>query len=177
MFLFDDLPLSWTPYGWPERSPIFCDNPIGHDKVPMIFWGSFYGPGAAKKKGRLLRCEILSVSSLRNHLILIFLCGLDPDGCLVADRLRIRTKTVWKLGRRQQIGSYPCWTLSQQKKWPFLRWKSIFYWQVPFNGYQYLTHWNQANIYVFLLDIPGVVSLQYLGIIKFWQLSHNCFWK
>jgi hypothetical protein len=40
----------------------------------------------------LLRYEILSVSSLRNRRFYFFIIGLEPDGCLVADQLRIRTK-------------------------------------------------------------------------------------
>jgi hypothetical protein len=65
-----------SPLWLARKEPYILSQPIGHDKVPMIFWGPFYGPGAAKKKGRLLRSEILKVSSLRNCLILFFSVAL-----------------------------------------------------------------------------------------------------
>jgi hypothetical protein len=54
----------------------------------MFFWGPINGPGAVKKKGWLLRYATvdLNFSSL----------GLEPDGCLVADQLRIRTNNYRK---------------------------------------------------------------------------------
>jgi hypothetical protein len=47
----------------------------------MFFWGPIFGPGVIKKKGWLLR---------NRHLVFSFI-DLEPDGCLVADQLRIRT--------------------------------------------------------------------------------------
>jgi hypothetical protein len=48
----------------------------------MFFWGPIFGPGVIKKKGWLLRN--------RQFYFFSFL-DLEPDGCLVADQLRIRT--------------------------------------------------------------------------------------
>ena len=45
-----DLPLLWAPFGWPDRSPKTCHNPLDMNKVPIIFWSPIYGLGAAKKK-------------------------------------------------------------------------------------------------------------------------------
>ncbi|MGD8980730.1 MAG: hypothetical protein PVF42_03995 [Desulfobacterales bacterium] len=42
-------------------------QPIGHDKVPMFFWGPLPDQGSLEKYGRLLRSEIIKVSPLRNY--------------------------------------------------------------------------------------------------------------
>jgi len=41
--------------------------------------------------------------------------SLDPDGCLVADQLRGRTKTLEKPGAEQPKGHAPLWTTTLQK--------------------------------------------------------------
>jgi hypothetical protein len=55
----------------------------------------------------LLRYEILSVSSLRNRRFYFFIIGLEPDGCLVADRSRIRTKKFEITGAGTEEGRIP----------------------------------------------------------------------
>jgi len=57
----------------------------------MFFWGPIIGPGVGKKKGWLLRYKFSRVSSPRNRDLIFSFIDLEPDGCLVADRLRIRT--------------------------------------------------------------------------------------
>jgi len=54
----------------------------------MYFLGSAIGPGVLRKR-RLLRYEIIRVSSLCNRRLFFFLTDLDPDGCLVADQLKV----------------------------------------------------------------------------------------
>ena len=63
----------------------------------MFFWGPIFGPGVIKKKGWLLRNRHLNFSFI----------DLEPDGCLVADQLRIRTDNLWNHGRRQRKGADP----------------------------------------------------------------------
>ncbi|UCD90605.1 MAG: hypothetical protein JSW04_04015, partial [Desulfobacterales bacterium] len=63
---------------------------IGHDKVPMFFWGPLYGPGVERK--------IRWVASLHNYQFYIFLNDLDPDGCLAAGQLKVRTKIIESTG-------------------------------------------------------------------------------
>ena len=69
--------------------PYILSKLIGHDKVPMFFWGPIIGPGVVKKKGWLLRYEIKNLFATVD-LIFSFI-DLEPDGCLVADQFRIRT--------------------------------------------------------------------------------------
>ena len=64
-----------NPLWLARKEPYILSQPIGHDKVPMIFWGPFYGPGAAEKN-KLLGSEILKVSALGNRLILFFSAAL-----------------------------------------------------------------------------------------------------
>ena len=40
---------------------------IGHDKVPMFFWGPLSGPGVPKKKGWFFRSETMKIYQRRNH--------------------------------------------------------------------------------------------------------------
>ena len=49
-----------------------------------------------------------------------FLIDLEPDGCLVAEQLRIRTKNLWNNGRRPQKGADSVLELVLQKKVNFL---------------------------------------------------------
>jgi len=104
MSLFDDLPLSWAPYGWPERSPIFCDNPLDMTRYRWFSGVRLVDQGRQRKKRKVASLRDIEDLSATQPSHFIFLCSLDPDGCLAADRLRIRTKTVWKFGRRQQKG-------------------------------------------------------------------------
>ena len=107
--------------------PFILSQPIGHDKVPMFFWGPLFGPGVVRK--------IKKVASLRDNedllatqpLILFFLNDLDPDGCLVADQLRIRTKTLESTGADNKKGLHSNWILTLQKNdIIILRWRSVF---------------------------------------------------
>jgi hypothetical protein len=96
--------------------PFILSQPIGHDKVPMFFWGPLNGPGVVRK--------IRKVASLRDNEcllatqppILFFLNDLDPDGCLVADQLRACTKTLESTGADKQKSLIPNWRLTLQKK-------------------------------------------------------------
>ena len=70
-----------------------CDtNALDMAGYRCIFWGPLTGPGVSRKKGRLLRYEIVKVSSLRNRRLHLFLTDLDPDGCLVADQRKVYAK-------------------------------------------------------------------------------------
>jgi len=88
--------------------PFILSQPIGHDKVPMFFWGPLSGPGVVRK--------IRKVASLRNLRFYFFLNDLDPDGCLVADQLRACTKTLESTGADKQKSLIPNWRLTLQKK-------------------------------------------------------------
>jgi hypothetical protein len=75
----------------------------------------------------LLRYEILSVSSLRNRRFYFFIIGLEPDGCLVADRSRIRTKKFEITGAGTEKGLTPLLEDVPAKKIvAFLRWRGVF---------------------------------------------------
>jgi hypothetical protein len=83
----------------------------------MFFWGPFSGPGAARKKGRLLSLrDPEGLFALQPPIFTFSFTGLDPDGCLVADRLRVRTKILEKPGAVTQKGHGPLWMLTLQKK-------------------------------------------------------------
>jgi len=88
--------------------PFILSQPIGHDKVPMFFWGPLSGPGAAKKKDG---CSVSQPS-----IFTFSFTGLDPDGCLVADQLRACTKTLESTGADKQKSLIPNWRLTLQKK-------------------------------------------------------------
>ena len=75
----------------------------------MFFWGPLSGPGVVKKKAWLLIVEYFSFT------------GLDPDGCLVADQLKVGAKTLEKPGSRESKGSVSHWMLTLQKN-------SIIFW-------------------------------------------------
>jgi len=80
-------------------------QPVGHDKVPMFFWGPFSGPGAAREKGRLLSLrDPEGLFALQPPIFTFSFTGLDPDGCLVADRIRIRTKNIEHSGADNEKG-------------------------------------------------------------------------
>ena len=99
--------------------PFILSQPIGHDKVPMFFWGPLNGPGVVRK--------IRKVASLRNRQFYFFLNGLDPDGCLVADLRKVQTITFEKVGRRNSKGSSSeLDTDPAKKRHHFLRWRSVF---------------------------------------------------
>jgi len=42
--------------------------------------------------------------------------SLDPDGCLVADQLRVRSKILKKPGAAEPKGHVPLWTSTLQTK-------------------------------------------------------------
>ena len=74
----------------------------------MFFWGPTTGPGVAKK------------------LALSFI-DLEPDGCLVADRSRIRTKKFEITGAGTEEGRIPLLEDVPAKKIvAFLRWRGVF---------------------------------------------------
>jgi len=53
--------------------------------------------------------------------------GLDPDGCLVADRIRIRTNKFENPDAGYDKGLISYWMMSLQKKrHHFLRWRGVF---------------------------------------------------
>ena len=93
-----------NPLWLARKEPWVLLQPLGHDKVPMFFWGPLSGPGVTKKKVWLLTVCYFSFN------------GLDPDGCLVADQLRVRIKTLEKPGAVTQKGHAPLWMLTLQKK-------------------------------------------------------------
>jgi len=62
----------------------------------MFFWGPINGPGAVKKKGWMLRYEIKNLFATQPSILFFSSLGLEPDGCLVADQLRIRTNNYRK---------------------------------------------------------------------------------
>ena len=80
----------------------------------MFFWGPITGPGVVKKKGWLLRYEIKNLFATVD-LIFSFI-DLEPDGCLVADQFRIRTKTFEITGAVNEKGLIQLWMMSLQKK-------------------------------------------------------------
>jgi hypothetical protein len=86
-----------SPQWLAHLEPFILSQPIGHDKVPMFFWGPLNGPGVVRK--------IRKVASLRNRQFYFFLNDLDPDGCLVADLRKVQTITFEKVGRRNSKGS------------------------------------------------------------------------
>jgi hypothetical protein len=80
--------------------PFILLTPIGHDKVPMFFWGPLNGPGAAKKKEGCFATRQLVSLRYATADFNFFLNGLDPDGCLVADLRKVQTITIEKVGCR-----------------------------------------------------------------------------
>ena len=114
-----DLPLWWAPDGWPCWSPISCDNPLAMTRN-QCFSG----------------VRLTDLGSRRNQLFSSI--DLEPDGCLVADQLKLHAKHLKnrvQMNKRGCIrtGWWPC-----KKTVFFLRWTDVFYWQGPFNGCQYL---------------------------------------
>jgi hypothetical protein len=71
--------------------PCILSQPIGHDKVPMFFWGPIFGPGVVRKIWKVASLRDNENLSATQPPLLPFLRDLDPDGCMVADRIRIRT--------------------------------------------------------------------------------------
>jgi len=107
--------------------PFILSQPIGHDKVPMFFWGPITGPGVVRKIRRVAALRDNEGLSATQPPILFFLNDLDPDGCLVADQLRIRTKTLESTGADNKKGLLSIWILTLQKKeQSFLRWRGVF---------------------------------------------------
>jgi hypothetical protein len=107
--------------------PYILSKPIGHDKVPMFFWGPLNGPGAAKKKEGCFATRQLASLRYATANFNFFLNGLDPDGCLVADLRKVQTIIFEKVGRRFSKGSSSGPNTDPAKKrHHFLRWRSVF---------------------------------------------------
>jgi hypothetical protein len=98
--------------------PFILSQPIGHDKVPMFFWGPLSGPGGVRKIRRLLGYATSDS--------IFFLNDLDPDGCLVADQLRACTKTLESTGADKQKSLIPNWRLPCKKKTSFFAMEKCF---------------------------------------------------
>ena len=65
---------------------------LGHNKVPMFFWGPITGPGVIRiKNGYFVTRYGVSLHYATVDFT-FFLIDLEPDGCLVADQLRLRTQ-------------------------------------------------------------------------------------
>ena len=64
----------------------------------MFFWGPLTGPGVITKKSRVAARGDIKVFWLGERRFNFFLTDLDPDGCLVAGQLWVRTKTLEKPG-------------------------------------------------------------------------------
>ena len=124
--------------------PYILWQSIGHDKEPMFFWGPSHGPGVAKK-------------------LVFSFADLEPDGCLVADQLKVHAK---HLKSRVQINKRGC---IRAGWWPckktifFLRWTDVFYWQGPFNGCHYLNLANNAD--------TMCISHDFQWCHKFWYIA------
>ena len=74
-----------NPQRLARKEPNLCDtNALDIAGYRCIFWGPLTGPGVTTKKRRLL--------SLCNRRLFFFLTDLDPDGCLVADQLKVYAK-------------------------------------------------------------------------------------
>ena len=155
--------------------PCILPQSIGHDKVPTFFWGPLFGPGVVRK--------IWKVASLRDNENLcatqrpplIFLHDLDPDGCMVADRIRIRTNKFWKPGCRQRQGTDLVLDDVPAKKWSFLRWWGVFNWQGPFNGCKYQEKHKIVICYYDITKLCFALFPKYPAMIHNppnWQISN-----
>ena len=113
-------PLNKNPGGWPFLwsalvmspqwlallEPFILSQPIGHDKVPMFFWGPLSGPGVVRK--------IRRVASLRDNKgflatqppILFFLKWPWSWWVPGSRSTKGPHHNNWKLGRRQTKGSH-----------------------------------------------------------------------
>ena len=122
-FLWSALVIS--PQWLAHLEPLILSQPIGHDKVPMFFWGPHNGPGVAGKIGKLLQYATI------NFFLKWPWSWWVPGSRSVKDL----HQNTWKHGSR-----YPKESSSKQninsakKRYHFLRWISFSYWQGPFNG-------------------------------------------
>jgi hypothetical protein len=89
--------------------PFILLKPIGHDKVPMFFWGPLNGPGVVRKIKKVAWLRDNEDLSATQPPILFFLNDLDPDGCLVADQLRACTKILESTGAYNKKGLLLNW--------------------------------------------------------------------
>jgi hypothetical protein len=96
--------------------PYILSQPIGHDKVPMFFWGPLNGPGVVRKIRRLLGYATT----------IFFLNDLDPDGCLVADQLRTCTKILESTEADNKKGFLRNWIPTLRKKTSFFAMERCF---------------------------------------------------
>ena len=93
----------------------------------MFFWGPITGPGVVKKKGWLLRYEIKNLFATQPSILYFSFLGLEPDGCLVADQFRIRTKTFENAGAGKEKGLIRLLDdVPAKKNVLFLRWCGVF---------------------------------------------------
>ena len=83
-----------SPLWLARKEPYFLSQPIGHDKVPDDFLGSDEWTRGCKEKRKVASLRDIEGLYATQPSDFIFLCGLDPDGCLEADQLRIRSQTV-----------------------------------------------------------------------------------
>ena len=139
-----DLPLSWVPGGWPTMSPICVISMHWTWQGTDVFLGS-----ANRTRGRKEKVTFLTIS----------FTGLDPDGCLVVDQLKVYAK---HLKYRVQVNKRSCFRAGW---WPckkttlFLRWIRVFYWQGPFNGCQYMKSGKSACMFCIPSNTKPHISL------------------
>jgi hypothetical protein len=132
-FLWSALVMSPLWLGLLE--PFILSKPIGHDKVPMFFWSPLNGPGAEKeKKGYFATRQLGSLRyATINFSFLKWPWSWWVPGSRSVDDLH---QNVWKQGIRQQKGFSSELDLNLQNKWHhFLRWRGVFSWKEPFNGW------------------------------------------
>jgi hypothetical protein len=79
-----------SPQWLARKEPFILLTLTGHDKVPMFLWGPAHGPGVAKKNHGSSAARHLSLFA--TQLYIFFFTGLDPDGCLLADQLKVISK-------------------------------------------------------------------------------------
>ena len=132
--LFCDLPLSWARNGWPSWSPLFCHNPLDMTRYRCFSGVRLTDQGPQRKRMVASLRDNEDLSASQPSIFTFSFTGLDPDGCLVADRIRIRTNKFWKPGCRQRQGTDLVLDDVPAKKDPFLRWRSVSFWQGHFNG-------------------------------------------
>jgi hypothetical protein len=97
--------LSWTLYGWPSWSLLFCYNPLDMTRYRCFSGVRFPDQGPQRKRMVAPLRDNEDLSASQPSIFTLSFTGLDPDGCLVADRIRIRTNKFWKPGCRQRQGT------------------------------------------------------------------------
>ena len=103
------------------KSPKILLQSLGHDRVPMFFWGPFMDLGRW----------------------ICFFIRLDPDGCLLADWFKVHKQLFEKPGAGNERAADSDLNFCFCKNAiSILRWRGVFCWQQPFNGCQHLHHWG-----------------------------------